>query len=322
MIDFLLGLAFAVLLIRGWMRGFVRETMDLVGVVAGVAIGFRLSGPVGEFLSDSFGTSPEVSQIMAGVAIFLLVGIGASLLAGWLSRITNLPGLRLGNKALGSAVALAWGVFLAVLVLSVAVALPLPEQVDEQMQGSAIARELTDPEGIPQQAFQVIAGDQVLQAVINLDQMLQVEKVIVQENETYRLVAVDSGELHVAEAAAEDIFDRVNIARLEAGLDPVKWSAGLADVAEAYASELYTEGIFGHVSPTTGDVADRVEAAGIPFVLVGENLALAPTPATVHDGLMGSEGHRANILEPGFTKVGVGAVRGPLGLMVVEVFTR
>ena len=85
---------------------------------------------------------------------------------------------------------------------------------------------------------------------------------------------------------------------------------------------MYTEGFFGHTSPTTGDVGDRVEAAGIPFVLVGENLALAPTPGTVHDGLMSSEGHRANILGVDFTKVGVGVVSGPLGLMVVQVFTR
>ncbi|MFQ5966320.1 MAG: CvpA family protein [Acidimicrobiia bacterium] len=322
MIDFLLGLAFAALIIRGWMRGFVRESMDLVGIVVGIAIGFRLSGPVGEFLAERFGMSPEISRVIAGVAIFLMVGLAASLVARWLSRVANLPGLRLGNKALGSAVALAWGVFLAILVLSVAVALPLPPSVDEQVQGSAIARELTDPGGLPQHAFHMVAGDQVLEAVVNLEQLLDTEKVILETDQTFPLVVVDPSELSVASGAAQDIYERVNRSRIEAGLDPLQWTEGLAFVGEQYAWEMYTEGFFGHTSPTTGDVGDRVEAAGIPYVLVGENLALAPTAATVHEGLMSSEGHRANILEPDFTKVGIGVVAGPLGLMVVQVFTR
>jgi uncharacterized protein YkwD len=322
MIDFLLGLAFALLIIRGWARGFVREVMDLVGMIAGIAIGFRLSGPVGGFVSERFGTSPELSRLVAGVVIFFLVGLTASMGARWLSRIANLPGLRLGNKVLGSVMALAWGVFLALLILSVAVSLPLPSEVDAQIADSAIARELTDPGGIPQETFHRVAGDQVLEAIVNLQQLLDTEQVILTGNETYDLEATDRSQLDADVAAARDIFDRVNRARVEAGLDPLKWSAGLADVGENHAFEMYTEGYFGHVSPISGDVGDRVAAAGIPFVVVGENLALAPTSATVHDGLMASEGHRAVILEPNFTKVGIGAVRGPLGLMVVEVFTR
>ena len=62
-------------------------------------------------------------------------------------------------------------------------------------------------------------------------------------------------------------------------------------------------------------------AAGIPSRTVGENLALAATARTVHDGLMDSPGHKANILGSGFTRVGIGAIRGPLGIMVVQVFS-
>ncbi len=322
MIDFLLGLAFAALIIRGWMRGFVRESMDLVGMVVGIAIGFRLSGPAGAFLADRFGFSPELASVMAGVAIFLIVGVGASLAARWLSRIANLPGLRLGNKALGSVVALAWGVFLAILVLSVAVALPLPSSIDQQVESSTIARQLTDPVGLPQTAFHALAGDAVLEAVVNLEQLLDAEKIILQENESYQLVPVEAAELRARPEAAEDIFERVNLARIEADLDPLQWSEGLAQVGEAYALEMYTRGFFGHDSPETGDVRDRMGSSGIPFVLVGENLALAPTTETVHEGLMSSEGHRANILGIDFTKVGIGVISGPLGLMVVQVFAR
>jgi uncharacterized protein YkwD len=51
-------------------------------------------------------------------------------------------------------------------------------------------------------------------------------------------------------------------------------------------------------------------------------LALAPTLATAHTGLMNSEGHRANILEPKFKRVGIGVIdNGVYGKMFVQVFT-
>ncbi|MBP1633163.1 MAG: rane protein, partial [Acidobacteria bacterium] len=66
---------------------------------------------------------------------------------------------------------------------------------------------------------------------------------------------------------------------------------------------------------------DRLEAAGLTYSLAGENLALAATITQAHDGLMGSPGHRENILRPEFRRVGVAVVSGPLGLMTVQVFT-
>jgi uncharacterized protein YkwD len=67
-------------------------------------------------------------------------------------------------------------------------------------------------------------------------------------------------------------------------------------------------------------VADRVRAARISLSVVGENLALAATPRSIHAALMDSDGHRANILRTSFDRIGVAAVDGPLGLMVVQVF--
>jgi len=122
-------------------------------------------------------------------------------------------------------------------------------------------------------------------------------------------------------AAAKEIFELINRSRVEADLDPLAWSDALAEVAEAYAHEMYVGGFFSHTSPGGEQIQDRVEAAGITYRVVGENLALAATPKTVHEGLMASPGHRANILRQGFTRVGIGVIEGPLGLMVVEVFT-
>src|SRR4030065_754020 len=104
---------------------------------------------------------------------------------------------------------------------------------------------------------------------------------------------------------------------MAAGASPLAWSPALAVVAQEPAVEMYLEGYFSHHSPVTGTVADRLEAAGITYSVAGENLALAATPTDVHDGLMGSPGHREIILRAEFCRVGVAVVSGPLGLMTV-----
>jgi uncharacterized protein YkwD len=117
------------------------------------------------------------------------------------------------------------------------------------------------------------------------------------------------------------VFELLNLARLEANQEPLAFSEGLANVAIGHARAMYGQGYFSHVSPVTGTVADRVDSAGIPYRVVGENLALAVTPSQVHAGLMDSPGHKENILRSTFRRVGIAAIKGPMGYMVVQVFS-
>jgi len=321
MIDFLLGLYFAALFVRGWARGFVREAMDLIGLVLGLALAFRLSGPVGDGLAEWLGISPELGRLAGGIAIFLLIGVGASIGAHYVQRVFTMPGLVLSNRLLGGGLALAWALFVAILVLSLLVVVPLPGAVGDRIDESNVASALTDSESLPQRMFQTVAGDRVLEALLNLDRLVGREKVILEEDETLAIPPADPDDLRQDENAAGEIFELVNRSRIEEDLDPLAWSAPLAVVGERHATEMYLLGYFGHTSPTTGTVGDRMADSGIPYRVVGENLALAATARTVHEGLMNSPGHRANILGSGFTRLGIGVIHGPLGLMVVQVFS-
>ena len=62
--------------------------------------------------------------------------------------------------------------------------------------------------------------------------------------------------------------------------------------------------------PLRRQVAIRMRDAGVVFGTAGENLALAPSLDIAHTGLMNSPGHRANILNRSFTKVGIGVLDG------------
>ena len=177
-----------------------------------------------------------------------------------------------------------------------------------------------DLHSIPKAAISSLVGDRVLESLVNLNQLIGDRQVVIEGTELIELPDLD-GVFESDPDAAREVFDLLNLARVDAGEDPLAWSNGLSDVALSHAFEMYEDDFFSHVSPTTGDVADRVQAAEIPYGVVGENLALSPTAQSVHEGLLASPGHRANMLESRFTRVGIAAVEGPLGLMVVQVFS-
>jgi uncharacterized protein YkwD len=258
---------------------------------------------------------------VGGLVLLVATGVGAAFLARVIEPRVRRPGINLIDRAGGAVLAVGWaGVVMAVL-LSLLLVLPLPAGVGRQLDGSAVARALTDPRGLPQEAIRVLTGDRVVAALLQLREAVGDRQVIVEGDEAVALPATDPAELRDAAGAASKVFDLLNRARVDSGLEPLAWSPVLTEVAAGHAREMYLEGYFSHRSPATGSVGDRLEAAGATYSLAGENLALAATATQVHDGLMGSLGHRENILRPEFRRVGVAVVEGPLGLMTVQVFT-
>ncbi len=321
MIDFLLGLTFAGLAVRGWLRGLVRELVDLAGLVVGLLVAFRLGASIGDDLAAGFGMTPEAAAVTAGLAIFILVGVGAAVLGHYLQRAARLPGLTMVNRLLGSALAVVWGGFVLILAVSLVRLVPAAGPLEAAVDDSRIVQLVASPGAGPQRAFHRLSGDRVIEALSNLDELLLARRMVVEGAERVELPATAASELRRDRQAARQLFDLINRARIEADLDPLAWSPALADIAHAHGREMYRQGYFAHRSPRTGTAADRVAAAGLRVRVVGENLALAATARAVHEGLMDSPGHRANILGEQYRRVGVGVVQGPLGLMVVELFT-
>jgi uncharacterized protein YkwD len=129
-----------------------------------------------------------------------------------------------------------------------------------------------------------------------------------------------------AEAEAR-MLEMVNRDRAAHALPPLEMAANVAAVARAHSREMRDTGVVAHVSPMTGSAADRVRAASIRTPMVLENIARAYGVAEAQAGLMNSPGHRANILSPEATHIGVGIVLGEevagrRELFVTQVFTR
>jgi uncharacterized membrane protein required for colicin V production len=321
MIDAVLVALLLFLAVRGWYRGLVREAMDLVGLVLGTVLAFRFGAVVGGWIASMSGISADAGRLTGGLLVLVATGVAAALVARAVEPRVRIPGVNLIDRAGGAALAVTWGAFLSVVLLSLALILPLPTAVGRQLDASRLSGVLTDPAGVPQTVFRALSGDRVLQALLNLRQVVGERRMVVEGEETIAFPAPDPAELEHDAAAATGVFELLNRARVDAGVDPLAWSPALSMVAGGHAAEMYLEGYFSHRSPVTGTVADRLDAAGVTYLVAGENLALAATTTEVHDGLMGSPGHRENILRPEFRRVGVAVVSGPLGLMTVQVFT-
>lgn len=120
----------------------------------------------------------------------------------------------------------------------------------------------------------------------------------------------DSGQTG-QEQFAYQVLELTNQQRINAGLRPLTWSGELAAVAAAHSRDMALRGFFDHTNPDGLTPFDRMKQAGLRYSHAAENIAAGQrTPEEVVNGWMNSAGHRANILNPQLTQLGVGYYAG------------
>lgn len=106
---------------------------------------------------------------------------------------------------------------------------------------------------------------------------------------------------------AEQVVTLVNRIRVANGLNKLTTYDKLTEVAQLRAKEIETN--YSHTRPDGTKCFTALEDAGIRSTTAGENIAKGySTPERVVDAWMNSPGHRANILNPSYTMIGVGYV--------------
>jgi len=109
-------------------------------------------------------------------------------------------------------------------------------------------------------------------------------------------------------ACERQILDLVNVVRFRYKLPQLTWNEPAAKVARSHSQDMEEHDFFDHVSATTGlNPFERLKQAGIAYQMAGENIAAGyPDGIEAFESWMNSPGHRKNILEKGFTQLGVG----------------
>lgn len=119
----------------------------------------------------------------------------------------------------------------------------------------------------------------------------------------------------------QQMVNLVNLERQRAGLKPLTVDKRLVRLARLKSQDMVDKNYFSHQSPTYGSPFDMMKNAGVTYRWAGENIAGAGTVDSAHNALMNSAGHRANILKPEFTHIGIGIVPGgPYGMMFTQMF--
>src|SRR5262249_50665402 len=110
---------------------------------------------------------------------------------------------------------------------------------------------------------------------------------------------------------ATEVLRLTNQQRTANGCRPLTANPVLTAVAQAHSVDMAVHDYFSHDSRDGRSPFDRMTAAGYRFSAAAENIAAGqPTPASVVTAWMNSAGHRANILNCGYTQIGVGYATG------------
>lgn len=104
-----------------------------------------------------------------------------------------------------------------------------------------------------------------------------------------------------------EVAQLVNQQRAKAGLKPLTMDWQISRVARTKAQDMQAKRYFSHQSPTYGSPFDMMRKFNIAYRSAGENIAQGQRSAQeVMNAWMNSSGHRANIMNPSFTHIGVG----------------
>ncbi len=162
--------------------------------------------------------------------------------------------------------------------------------------------------------YTVVKGDSLWKIAvkheIGLSEIIQANPQIENPNLIYpnQIITIPERDNSVYEYEQE-VIRLVNDIRKKNGLGTLEYDWQLSRVARYKSQDMHDKGYFSHTSPTYGSPFDMMKSFGLSYRSAGENIAKGyKTPKDVVNGWMNSSGHRANILNSSYTKIGVGYV--------------
>ncbi len=299
---------------RGWNKGFLLGSLELLGWLASVAAGFVFYPYTEIFFERYFSSLGIWITPLSFILTIILARIIISFVINEVLRVTpkQVHHSTL-NHAAGMIPGFLKGLIYAVIASALLLAFPLSQNIVSTARDSKIANDF---------ALQVEWLNGKLSPVFDKAVDKGINKLTV-EPKSNEIVKLPFKTDHFKERPdlEAEMLVLVNKERRKVGLDTLKPDTALQKVAIAHSADMFERGYFAHITPEGKDPFDRMREAHIRFLLAGENLALAQTLSIAHRGLMNSPGHRENILRPGFGRLGIGILDGGFyGLMISQEF--
>jgi uncharacterized protein YkwD len=300
---------------NGWRRGFILGLLDLLGWALVLIAGLRFYQPLAKWLGARLDIWSDVwNQPLA----FILIATGIIVLYQLLvhvllRRVSEDVHEHRSNQVLGILPGLANGAITAALVAALLLSIPINETLHAQARESTLANRLAVYAERLEAALHPVFGEAVAETLNLLTVQPESHERV---NLPYRVA--NTRPRPDLEARMLELLNRE---RSAAGLTPLAPDPELTEVARLHSSDMFARSYFAHDTPEGRNPFDRMREGGVRFLAAGENLALAPSLQVAHNGLMNSPGHRRNILDHQFGRVGIGIMDGGIrGLMVTQNF--
>lgn len=314
-VDLVILIILLYFVLDSFRHNFFVTLIEFLSFLASLLLGLRIYTYLANIITANFSLPNSIAKAISFILVVSAVEWVLATLLYFLvkkipEKLRKLTFLNYFRFVIG----LLDGVLLLSFLIPLALAFPIPSPVKEDISSSRMGGYIGGKTAIFEKKYAEIFGD-VISDGLNL---LTVNP----ESNSSISLNVGKRNLSVDYESETNMFKLVNIERQKVGLKPLTLREEAVPVARDYAKDMWERGYFSHYSPEGNDVADRLGKAGIKFSIVGENLALAPTLLIAHNGLMNSEGHRKNILNPSFNKLAIGVVdNGVYGKIFVQIFT-
>ena len=313
LVDVLIVAILLISFLMGLRKGFWRSLYDLVRFVCVLAFAFWAHRAFAGFI----GRLVYFNEAWLRVAGFGAAMAVAEIVSGMLGRViasrTWVYWSRFKAGSIGGLISLVQGAMFLIIFIEFVFVLPLDPHIKQRVIDSKLGGWLANLSFGLDLRVASIFGEAFDEPVGYVAANLT--------SETMELDGVVLG-LETERVSEQQMYGLVNVERGKVGVGALEWSEDLAEVAREHGTDMWERGYFSHYNIEREQVGDRLRRHGDGFFVAGENLAMAPSVELAHKGLMNSTGHRRNMLDGRYKKVGIGAVSNDFyGVMFVQVFT-
>jgi uncharacterized protein YkwD len=319
LVDVALLAVVTIAVLDGLRRGFVPYASELTAFVLGLGLAFALFEPLGGLLHRLLGVSTGLADFGAFL-LFLAIGHAVAIVPVQRWAAAAAAGMRPrlrpdAFRAVSAVPAFGTVILISALVLSALVVLPgTPRTL---VSGSALGSTLTGHTAFMQPPLRTL----LVPANAESRRILDSDPTSNPGEDTFYRLQFPTNLAVEADPPAEDkLLERINAARADVGVSPLRMDPVLQDAARQHSRDMYARHYFSHKTPDGKSPYDRLQDARFRFVAAGENIAFAPDVDQAWTSLIHSPDHRANIVNPDFRCVGIGAYKGVGGYE--EMFTQ
>lgn len=312
-IDILLAIVILLSVLAGWHRGFIIGMLALLSWTGSLVLGYIFYPYTANIIDKIVQLNAwrlPVAFLLTAVIARLLIGLFARYIARSIPENSSDNSI---NKFLGFIPGLINGWLYAIIISALLLALPIRNSLTEETRNSRLASRFAMQGEWANRKLAPVFDDAVRQTMNSLTVPPGSDESVDLPFKYTKAIARPSLE--------SAMLEMVNKERTKEGLKPLKADPELTLVARAHSQDMFVRGYFAHENPEGKNPFDRMKDAHVTYMAAGENLALAQTLEIAHKNLMNSPGHRANIMNPAFGRLGIGVLDGGFyGLMVSQEF--